>query len=200
MAAAGCTGESRPPGGPEAPPSQVNGLRTAASFASIDDPAERSVAEFTEATRVFLHPRCANCHPADGHPRQGVESVLHRPPVEGGAAGRGVPAMMCRSCHQEQNYDLVGLPGAPDWHLAPASMVFLGADAAAICRRIKDPDKNGGRSLGDLVEHVERDPLVAWGWKPGADRQPAPGDAATLAGLLRGWIEGGARCPAEASP
>ncbi|HZF52700.1 MAG TPA: hypothetical protein VE093_28790 [Polyangiaceae bacterium] len=47
------------------------GLKPVSAFASITDPAARSVALFTEAGRVITHPRCTNCHPPDkeGHER-----------------------------------------------------------------------------------------------------------------------------------
>jgi hypothetical protein len=182
-----------PPPPPEVP--AVKGLRPAAAFASIADGRVRAAALFSEASIVFQHPRCANCHPADKLPRQGDDSRVHEPPVSGGAEGRGVPAMMCSSCHQLANFELVGMPGADDWHLAPPSMQFLDTTAAAICARMKDPAQNGGKTLEQIVDHVARDALVAWGWEPGAGREPAPGDSETLAGLMRAWVDAGAHCP-----
>ena len=173
----------------------INGLRPAAAFASIADEPARAAALFSEAAVVFQHPRCANCHPADTSPRQGDDSRRHEPPVSGGAEGRGLPAMACGSCHQLANYDLVGMPGAPDWHLAPPSMQFLDTTPAAICGRIKDPASNGGKTLEQVVDHIGHDALVAWGWAPGADRKPAPGDRETLLGLMRAWVDAGAHCP-----
>src|SRR4051812_41983674 len=56
-------------------------LRTPQSFASVADKAERSRALFVEASKVFLHPRCANCHPDGDTPLQGMERTAHEPPV-----------------------------------------------------------------------------------------------------------------------
>jgi hypothetical protein len=172
-------------------------LRAPDAFASIPDRAQRSIALFTEAGKVFQHPRCQNCHPGDDHPRQG-EGRLHQPPVRGGADGDGVPGLRCAACHGEANYDAVGMPGLADWHLAPRSM-NLRAPLAAICAQLKDPDKNGSRSLEDVVKHVANDPLVAWAWAPGAGRLPAPGTHATFFALLRAWAATGAECPAAGS-
>jgi hypothetical protein len=193
-ALAGC-GPQKKTTSPLAEVPAVNGLRPAAAFAAISDPRARAAALFAEAATVFQHPRCANCHPADARPRQGDGSQAHEPPVDGGAEGRGVPAMGCASCHMVANYDLVRMPGAPDWHLAPASMQFLGTTSAAICGRIKDPKSNGGKTIAQVIDHIHDDALVAWGWAPGADRNPAPGDRDTLVGLMRGWADAGAHCP-----
>jgi hypothetical protein len=42
-----------------------------------------------------------------------------------------------------------------------------------ICEQIKDPARNGGRSLEDIVHHVGEDHLVGWAWAPGGDRRHA---------------------------
>ena len=165
----------------------VNGLRSAESFAALEDSTERSRALFTEAAKVLLHPRCVNCHPADGQPRQGDHSIMHSPPIWSGDDGRGVAAMECVSCHQASNYNEQKMPGAKDWHLAPSSMVFLGRNAAQVCAGLKDPKRNGGRTIEKVVEHVAHDGLVAWGFAPGVGRNPAPGTQPLLAGLLAAW-------------
>jgi hypothetical protein len=36
---------------------------------------------------------------------------------------------------------------------------------------------------------------VAWGWAPGAGRDPAPGSQGQLGALIRAWIDSGAACP-----
>ena len=51
-------------------------------------------------------------------------------------------------------------------------------DAREICVQIKDRERNGGRSLDDLVHHIGTDTLVGWAWAPGIGRQPAPGTQA----------------------
>ena len=172
-------------------------LRAPDAFASIADRAQRSIALFTEAGKVFQHPRCQNCHSGDDRPRQG-EGRRHQPPVVHGKDGDGVPGLRCAACHGEANYDAVGMPGLAEWHLAPRSM-NLRAPLPTICAQLKDPGQNGSRSLEDVVKHVATDPLVAWAWAPGPGRRPAPGTQATFFALLRAWAATGAECPVAGS-
>ncbi|HEY0484332.1 MAG TPA: Isoquinoline 1-oxidoreductase subunit [Kofleriaceae bacterium] len=198
LAAAACSGRSAPPVQPApsaAPP--PGGLRPPSQFASIADRTQRSQALFVEAGRVLTHARCVNCHPPDDTPRQGDAGALHDPPVLRGTADRGIPALGCMTCHQDRNVELARVPGAPDWHLAPAQMVWLGKSAAAICTQIKDPARNGGRSLAQIQDHMAHDALVGWAWQPGAGREPAPGTQAELGALVQAWIDTGAACPTE---
>lgn len=175
-------------------------LRPVEAFAPIDDRATRSAALFTEMARVFTHPRCANCHPVDDRPRQGMAQVVHDPPVWRGPDNHGTPGLHCDSCHQTENSPHARVPGAPSWHLAPLSMGWIGRSNGAICRQLKDPERNGGKSLEQIHEHLAEDALVAWGWNPGADREPAPGSQQALAALTRAWIDTGAACPPEETP
>lgn len=173
-------------------------LRPAAFFeATIPDRAERSRALFLEATRVLLHPRCVNCHPAGDSPTQGDAPHLHEPPVSRGSDDRGVVGMECTSCHQERNVDLARVPGAPTWRLAPRVMAWAGQSPRGICEQIKDPARNGGRTLDRIVDHAAHDRLVAWGWAPGAGRAPVPGTQSVFGGIVRAWVDSGAECPAQ---
>jgi len=71
---------------------QSNKLRAVADFAVFPDRKERSRALFLEASRVLLHPRCANCHPDGDAPAQGMQMTPHQPPVTRGPEGHGVSA------------------------------------------------------------------------------------------------------------
>jgi hypothetical protein len=165
------------------------------SFEPIGDTAARSAALFTEAAKVFTHPRCMNCHPAGDRPRQGDTRRLHQPPVTRGENGFGLPAMRCPICHQAANFDSAGVPGGPGWHLAPREMGWEGKTLGEICAQIKDPARNGGRSVADIVHHVGEDHLVGWAWAPGGDRRPAPGTQSEAGALLDAWAKTGAVCP-----
>ena len=55
--------------------------------------------------------------------------------------------------------------------------------------------RNGGKSLAQIVDHSQHDALVAWGWAPGGDREPAPGSQAQFGALVAAWVESGAECP-----
>jgi hypothetical protein len=93
--------------------------------------------------------------------------------------------------------ELHGPPGAHAWHLAPAEMAWFDKSSAQICAQIKDPARNGGRSLDEVAEHVRDDALVAWGWDPGPGREPAPGSAEETYAAMLLWIEQGAPCPSD---
>ncbi len=165
------------------------------SFAGISDTAARSAALFTEAGKVLTSPRCVNCHPAGDRPLQGETGRLHQPPVERGPDGFGTAAMRCTNCHKAQNFDPAGVPGNPHWHLAPRDMAWQGKTLAEICAQIKDPARNGGRSLQQIFTHLADDPLVGWAWSPGYGREPAPGTQKELAALIEAWLSSGAECP-----
>ena len=178
-------------------PIASNALRPLSSFASILDRADRSRALFAEATRVMLHPRCANCHPNGESPTQGDAMLLHDPPVARGDDDHGIPGLRCTSCHQDHNLELARVPGAPKWGLAPKVMAWVGRTPRALCEQVKDPARNGGKTLGALVDHFAHDPLVAWGWAPGSGRTPAPGSQSELGALVAAWVETGAECPLQ---
>jgi len=171
------------------------GLRAPSEFASIADRGERSRAMFGEVALVLTSPRCVNCHTPDDSPRQGDLDMLHDPPVARGPRDRGVVGMQCITCHQDHNLELARVPGAPGWHLAPLSMVWLGRTPSEICAQLKDATRNGGRTLAQVQAHVATDLLIAWGWAPGADRKPAPGTQQLAGALLQAWIDTGAECP-----
>jgi hypothetical protein len=175
--------------------SQSDSLAPPESFASIGDRAKRSAALFTELGKVLTHPRCVNCHPAGDRPRQGEEGRLHQPPVERGADGHGLAAMRCSTCHQKANFEPGRIPGHPEWQLAPREMAWEGKTLAEICVQIKDPKRNGNRSLADLIHHIGEDTLVGWAWAPGFGRRPAPGTQQQAGALVTAWVETGAACP-----
>ncbi len=191
----GCGGATGGSPAPVQAPRAGSTLRAPSDFASITDPKERSAALFAEASRVMLHPRCVNCHPAGDSPLQGDRGFVHDPPVARGADDKGVPGLECTSCHQDHNLELARVPGAPGWHLAPRSMTWEGRTQHALCEQLKDPARNGGKSLAEIVEHSAHDRLVGWGWAPGHGREPAPGSQAAFGALMEAWMKDGAVCP-----
>jgi hypothetical protein len=165
------------------------------SFDAIGDTVARSAALFAEAGKVLTHARCVNCHPAGDRPRQGDVRRLHQPPVARGDDGFGLPAMRCPICHQAANFEPGRVPGNQVWHLAPIEMAWEGKTLGEICAQIKDPARNGGRSLEEIVHHIGTDHLVGWAWTPGAGRQPAPGTQSEAGALFDAWVNTGAVCP-----
>jgi hypothetical protein len=101
--------------------------------------------------------------------------------------------MRCPICHQAANFGAV--PGNPIWHLAPHEMSWEGKTIGEICTQIKDPARNGDRSLETLVAHIGEDHLVGWAWAPGPGRKPAPGTQKEAGALVAAWVESGAACP-----
>lgn len=176
------------------------GLKDPSAFASIADPSARSAALFTEMGKVLQSPRCINCHPRTDRPLQGDKMVAHAPPVVRGPDGHGAAGLDCATCHSDANVAFANgegsIPGAPMWHLAPLSMAWEGKTLGQICAQLKDPKRNGGKTLEALIEHNGTDKLVGWGWNPGKGRTPAPGTQAQFGALTRAWVESGAKCPA----
>lgn len=175
-----------------------DGLSGPDAFAGLSDTSQRSVAMFEEMGKVLTHPRCLNCHPVKGGPTQGDDMHPHSPPVVRGDADFGAAGMTCNTCHGDKNIRLTGhgsIPGHEPWMLAPVSMGWAGVGLAEICAQIKDPERNGGKSLEDLFEHNAHDGLVGWGWDPGEGRTPAPGSQELFGALTRAWIDTGAVCP-----
>jgi hypothetical protein len=171
-------------------------LQPASAFAAIKDPKARSTALFVEAGKVIQHPRCLNCHPATERPTQTDAMRPHEPLVVRGDGGIGAPGLRCITCHHDANFDPAGVPGNPKWALAPPEMAWAGKSLGDICRQIKDPARNGGRSMAELIHHMAEDPLVGWGWHPGGKRTPAPGTQAEFGGLIKAWADSGGYCPA----
>lgn len=162
------------------------------------------LAGWNQIYEVFSHPRCANCHvgpdnvPMWSGPEYGPDARPHGMNVTGGASRKGVEHIACSSCHTQHNTQLPhGPPGAPVWLLPPISMQWFGKSSAEICAQIKDPTRNGDRTIADVSKHIERDALVHWGWAPGPGRGPAPQSPARLVEFLKQWDPAGAPCPPE---
>ena len=156
---------------------------------------------FPAIASVLKSPRCQNCHTATDFPRQGDDRHRHRLNVMRGPADHGAPGLACSTCHGTRNNGGSGVPGAPNWGVAPIGQQWETLDAIALCHRLSDPTTNGGRSLPKLEEHLNADPLVQWAWLPGTNAQGHPRsvppiDQQTFHALVARWIEGGARCPA----
>lgn len=126
-------------------------------------------------------------------------------------------ALSCRSCHQNTNGDRPGMPpgnitsALPGfvWHMPQPSMT-IPADITAnqLCEKWLDPAHNsshlaqrGGKDdlhtfkKEFLEHHTTLDPLVAWGWEPGAGREKAPGQHQDFVRAVGVWIDAGAPCP-----
>ena len=180
---------------------QSQPLKSPSEFDSIADKAARSRAMFDELGKVLTSPRCMNCHPAGANPTQGSDRHEHMPLAWREDAATGAVGTNCAQCHGAENFKVTeattyqSIPGHPRWGLAPLSMAWQGKTIADICRQLKDTNLNGGRDLALLQEHIAKDDLVAWGWKPGPGREPAPGSQEEAGKLTQAWIDTGAECP-----
>lgn len=181
-----------------------NALQPAETFQSISDKRARSIALFEEAGKVIQHPRCINCHPATDRPLQDMTMHPHQPPVFRGDGGMGLVGMQCNTCHSAENTPVVGqadtlksIPGNPAWHLAPIEMAWEGKTLRQICEQLKDPKRNGDKTMAEMVEHMAHDDLVGWGWDPGEGREPVPGTQEEFGKIIQAWVDTGAVCPAS---
>lgn len=158
--------------------------------------------DFDQMMSVLTHRRCVNCHPNDGVPRQGEDSHPHYFDMARGKAGRGFDATQCGTCHQAENNPYSGVPGAPEWSLAPHSMRWDGLSRVEIAKSMLDPARNGGRSPEDVMHHLTEHELVLWAWEPGVDargkpREKPPVSKADYIAAVKRWFAAGSPIPNE---
>ncbi|MFT7120468.1 MAG: hypothetical protein ACJAZ9_000641 [Neolewinella sp.] len=157
---------------------------------------------FTIMMKVLTHKRCVNCHPSGNQPRQGEDSHYHNFGVVRGPESHGLEGLKCSTCHQSENNDYSGVPGAPEWHLAPVEMQWEGLNRVEIARSMMDPVINGGRSLEETVTHLTQHELVLWAWEPGVDNEGTPREKPPVPldeyiAAVKAWAASGAIIPAE---
>ena len=112
---------------------------TAYADASAGAPGkDASVGYFNKMLTVMESPRCMNCHPRGNQPLQGADNHPHIMNVQRGADDHGAVGMKCATCHGNENNPNSGVPGAPNWGLAPISMGWVGLNHHELCLAIKD--------------------------------------------------------------
>ena len=157
---------------------------------------EESKQAFIDAYKVFMHPRCLNCHPAGDVPLQGDDSHLHAQGVKRGKDGKGLYALKCKNCHQDEHVPGKNMPpGHALWHLPPADkkMVFEGKSPAQLAAHFKDNKFTGFKDFKkDMLHHVEHEPLVKNSWTYGT---PPPLSHEEFVASVKEWIERGAAVP-----
>ena len=163
------------------------------------------LAAWDQVYSVLVSPRCINCHTATNYPQQGDDRHRHFANVVRGPEGKGVPGLNCISCHQDRNADSTGVPGGPNWHLAPLSMQWQDIDdrplsSAAVCRAVTDPAKNEHMDGPALLKHHTEAELVLWAWNPGTRpdgtaRTTPPLSHDEFVAATRAWVEAGTPCP-----
>jgi cytochrome c5 len=161
-----------------------------------DDAGAR--AAFRDVYKVLMSPRCMNCHPSGEAPLQGDDSHPHVQNVKRGEDGMGKHALKCANCHQDTNLPGDNMPpGNAIWQLPGKEipLVFQGKTPRELADQLKDPKRNGGKTLEQLVEHVTSDKLVLWGWEPGDGRTKPPLSHDDFAKRFREWVDKGAASP-----
>ncbi|MCI4671866.1 MAG: hypothetical protein MRZ79_27235 [Bacteroidia bacterium] len=176
-------------------------LADAPTQSSTVEPAPQAT-PFDVMTQVLTHQRCLNCHPAGDRPRQGDESRVHSFNIQRGEDGHGMLNAQCSSCHQSENNNFSGVPGAPHWHLAPKSMAWEGLNRIEIVQVMLDKGKNGGRSLEEIEKHLTEDPLVLWAFDPGVNNEGLPREKPPVSKeefikAVKQWVAEGAVIPAK---
>lgn len=162
---------------------------------SPEETRQEGLRAFADVTAVLRHPRCLNCHPSGDVPRQTDARLAHFPAVRRGADDRGVSGMRCTACHQVAN-QLNGIPGAPGWSVAPRTMAWESLNDHDLAEQLKDPGRNGGRTLRQIVDHLNHEQLVLWAWQPGGHRVPPPLSHEEFVKRFEAWIAAGAPSPA----
>lgn len=165
--------------------------------------ADNGSAPWNDIFAVVSHPRCTNCHVgADGVPmwndQRSDEKVAHGMYVRAGESRIGAETMPCRTCHVTATSDN-GIRHAPPqiadaWRLPPVELAWLGRSSAALCRQLRDPDRNGGLDTAQLAVHLETSEFVAWSFDPGAGRSAPPGTLSDLQIALDRWVAAGTPC------
>lgn len=157
---------------------------------------------FHKMMDVLTHKRCVNCHPSDNIPKQGEDSHPHYFGMARGTGNMGYQATNCNTCHHAENNPYSGVPGAPEWSLAPASMFWEGLDRFEIAESMMDPERNGGRTPEETMHHLTEHALVLWAWTPGVDGEgnqrelpPVPKDEYISA--VKQWFEEGHTIPTK---
>jgi hypothetical protein len=164
-------------------------LKPPSAFESIADGKVRSAALFTEAAKVFQHPRCLNCHSQGERPSQTNKLRPHEPPVVRGPKGVGSPGgMTCVTCHSALDAAIGGTTEKPAWGVAPAAHGWQGLTTEQICQSLKKHELQG------VVKYLAEAPIVKFTWHTTWWGVP-PGKHEDFVALAKAWVDSGAHCP-----
>ncbi len=173
--------------------------KSTSQVSSMANEDNESVVAFNKMMDVLTHQRCLNCHPSDNVPKQGEDGHAHRFEI---TRVHSKNVTNCNTCHQDTNNNFSGVPGAPEWALAPHKMRWKGLSRVEIAKSMMNPENNGNRSPEDIMHHLTEHPLVLWAWEPGIgvdgkprELPPVPVDEYIAA--VKTWIELGAQIPEE---
>ena len=124
---------------------------------------------------VASHPRCSNCHVgADNRPMWSGPSYgktrAHGMNVNAGESRIGAETIPCFTCHTTAGVEGArahSVPHAPPrvamgWQLAPVEAEWFGKSSAYICEQLKDPERNGNRTIREVAAHLDHDLILHW--------------------------------------
>lgn len=171
---------------------------------------EEGLANWQLFYEVASHPRCSNCHVgADNRPMWSGPSYGRTRPhgmnINAGESRIGAESLPCSTCHtdvvsqrQENNDVPHAAPRvAMGWQLAPVEAAWFGKSSAYICAQLKDPERNGNRTIREVASHLDHDLILQWAWSPGGEREPAPHSLQETMDALMKWAAAGTPCPME---
>ena len=186
------------------------GDRTIIEYPQGSVTQEEGLANWQTFFEVASHPRCANCHVgADNRPMWSGPSYGRTRPhgmnINAGASRIGVEAIACATCHTTLKTDdplANAEPHTPPrvaqtWALAPVEAEWFGKTSSYICNQLRDPDRNGGRTIREVAVHLGHDKVLRWAWNPGGNREPAPHSLDAVTDALMKWAASGTPCPQE---
>ena len=144
---------------------------------------EEGLEAWDRVYEVTSHPRCSNCHvgpserPMWSGPTYGKARV-HGMNIQAGESRIGAETIQCSTCHAYREGSNDTPHGAPqvamNWQLAPVEADWFGKTSEEICTQLRDPTRNGGRTMVELAEHLNHDLILHWAWSPGCGREAAP--------------------------
>ena len=152
------------------------------------------------------HPRCVNCH-ADSRPMWSGPSYdatrPHDMNVQSGESRSGAETLPCSTCHAAlpaQNPEANRLPHtapriAGAWPMAPREAAWLGRSSVEICEQLKDPARNGNRTIAEVAAHIGHALVLRWAWAPNGTREPTPHSVAETQDALLKWGAAGTPYP-----
>lgn len=145
---------------------------------------EQGLAAWGRIFEVTSHPRCSNCHVgADNRPMWSGPSYGKTRPhgmnINAGESRIGAETLACSTCHALRENGINDVPHAApqvamNWQLAPVEAEWFGKSSDYVCNQLRDPERNGDRSLLELAQHLDHDLILHWAWNPGGGREAAP--------------------------
>ena len=184
--------------------------RVITEFAPGSISTEDGLKAWQKFYEVASHPRCSNCHTGtDNRPMWSGPSYgktrVHGMNVNAGESRIGAETLVCSTCHTTLKAPDPNANSTPHaapkvamaWQLAPVEAEWFGKSSNYICNQLKDPQRNGDRTIKEVAGHLDHDLILHWAWAPGGNREPAPHSLQETMDALMMWSAAGTPCPAS---